>query len=143
MREQTVLACPACESRALDKQLSVFAVRAESARRPESGRRGTVWQLWRPARPRRVLDELNLYPFPSTVYRVVTVDALELTVAVVGVLAGGVASLAGFGVGSLLTPLLIPDVWRPRRSCPRRAPTCNRHGAASVAPAPATSPGRS
>ena len=35
-------------------------------------------------------------------------NAFELTVAVVGVLAGGVASLAGFGVGSLLTPLLIP-----------------------------------
>jgi uncharacterized membrane protein YfcA len=36
------------------------------------------------------------------------VDRFELLVAGVGVVAGGVASLAGFGVGSLLTPLLIP-----------------------------------
>jgi uncharacterized membrane protein YfcA len=36
------------------------------------------------------------------------VGGFELTVAAVGVLAGAVASLAGFGVGSLLTPLLIP-----------------------------------
>jgi uncharacterized membrane protein YfcA len=37
------------------------------------------------------------------------VSAFELTVAGVGVVAGAVASLAGFGVGSLLTPLLIPS----------------------------------
>jgi uncharacterized membrane protein YfcA len=36
------------------------------------------------------------------------VTAFELLVAAVGVLAGGVASIAGFGVGSLLTPLLTP-----------------------------------
>lgn len=30
VREQTVLACPSCESAAIEKQLSVFAVGAES-----------------------------------------------------------------------------------------------------------------
>ncbi|MGQ0735906.1 MAG: FmdB family zinc ribbon protein [Acidobacteriota bacterium] len=35
VREQTVLACPSCESRDLDKQLSVFAVGADS---PKLGR---------------------------------------------------------------------------------------------------------
>lgn len=33
-------------------------------------------------------------------------NTFELSVAVVGLLAGGVAAIAGFGVGSLLTPLL-------------------------------------
>ena len=36
VREQTVLACPACESRALDKQLSVFAVGADGGPRSMS-----------------------------------------------------------------------------------------------------------
>jgi len=38
------------------------------------------------------------------------VGAFELLIAGVGVLAGAVAAIAGFGVGSLLTPVLIPSV---------------------------------
>ena len=36
VREQTVLACPSCDSRALDKQLSVFAVGADAPRMSRS-----------------------------------------------------------------------------------------------------------